>query len=151
MAKTDMSKHEKRTLKNKGRDEKKENKQTFKLDKFEIGDADKLEESLNDELIRSVKDRFDEMSKEFNKFYKIWIFFFFILIIFYSFDKISQKRDKTDFLKLQFFIDNKSINYRLLKPYYETTDNVPLVIFLHGSGERGNDNEMQLIYGANLF
>ena len=45
--------------------------QTFKLDKFEIGDADKLEESLNDELIRSVKDRFDEMSKEFNKFYKL--------------------------------------------------------------------------------
>lgn len=44
--------------------------QTFKLDKFEIGDADKLEESLNDEIIRSVKDRFDEMSKEFNKFYK---------------------------------------------------------------------------------
>ena len=77
--------------------------------------------------------------------------FFFILIIFYSFDMISQKRDKTDFLKLQFSIDNKSINYRLLKPYYETTDNVPLVIFLHGSGERGNDNEMQLIYGANLF
>jgi N12 class adenine-specific DNA methylase len=34
MAKTDMSKHEKRTLKNKGRDEKKENKQTFKLEKI---------------------------------------------------------------------------------------------------------------------
>ena len=76
---------------------------------------------------------------------------FFIVIIFYSFDTISQKRDKIDFLKLQFSIDNKSINYRLLKPYYETTDNVPLVIFLHGSGERGNDNEMQLIHGANFF
>ena len=76
---------------------------------------------------------------------------FFILIIFYSFDTISQKRDKTDFLKLQFSADNKSINYRLLKPYYETTDNVPLVIFLHGSGERGNDNEMQLIHGGNFF
>ena len=76
---------------------------------------------------------------------------FIILIIFYSFDTISQKRDKTDFLKLQFSIDNKFINYRLLKPYYETTDNVPLVIFLHGSGERGNDNEMQLIHGANFF
>ena len=36
---------------------------------------------------------------------------FFILIIFYSFDTISQKRDKTDFLKLQFSADNKSINY----------------------------------------
>ena len=45
--------------------------QTLKLDKFVIGDVDKLEESLNDELIRSVKDRFDEMSKEFKKFYKI--------------------------------------------------------------------------------
>jgi len=34
MAKTDMTKHEKRILKNKGRDEKKENKQTFKLEKI---------------------------------------------------------------------------------------------------------------------
>ena len=26
--------------------------------------------------------------------------------------------------------------------------NVPLIIFLHGSGERGDDNELQLTHGA---
>ena len=34
MAKTDMSKHEKRILKNKNREDQKESKQTFRLDKI---------------------------------------------------------------------------------------------------------------------
>ncbi|HBX46492.1 MAG TPA: phospholipase, partial [Porphyromonadaceae bacterium] len=27
----------------------------------------------------------------------------------------------------------------------------PLVVFLHGAGERGNDNEAQLTHGGNMF
>lgn len=42
--------------------------------------------------------------------------------------------------------------YRLLKPDQEKAgETYPLVIFLHGSGERGNDNEKQLVHIAPSF
>jgi predicted peptidase len=45
-----------------------------------------------------------------------------------------------------------SLPYRLLKPKnYDPRQKYPLVIFLHGAGERGNDNEKQLIHGMNDF
>lgn len=44
--------------------------------------------------------------------------------------------------------DNKALNYRLLKPKaYEAGKKYPMVIFLHGAGERGNDNAKQLVHG----
>ncbi|MEI6888666.1 MAG: prolyl oligopeptidase family serine peptidase [Bacteroidales bacterium] len=44
-----------------------------------------------------------------------------------------------------------TLNYRLLFPDYDTVRKYPLVIFLHGSGERGNDNEAQLQWGVMNF
>jgi|TARA_B110000263_G_scaffold92750_1_gene81068 archaellum component FlaC len=44
--------------------------QTFKLDKLEIGEVENLENSIDEELIKSITSRFNEMSNEFNKFYK---------------------------------------------------------------------------------
>jgi predicted peptidase len=44
-----------------------------------------------------------------------------------------------------------TLNYRLLSPDYNTLRKYPLVIFLHGSGERGNDNESQLKWGVMNF
>jgi predicted peptidase len=42
--------------------------------------------------------------------------------------------------------------YRVLYPEnYDKTKKYPLVLFLHGAGERGNDNESQLTHGAKLF
>jgi predicted peptidase len=41
--------------------------------------------------------------------------------------------------------------YRMLIPDYDTISKYPLVIFLHGSGERGNDNEAQLKWGVLNF
>ncbi len=42
--------------------------------------------------------------------------------------------------------------YRLLKPKnYDATQKYPLVIFLHGAGERGNDNQKQLVHGMSDF
>jgi predicted peptidase len=48
----------------------------------------------------------------------------------------------------------KELNYRLLKPEgYDPASPTayPLVIFLHGAGERGDDNEAQLKHGAREF
>lgn len=44
-----------------------------------------------------------------------------------------------------------TLNYRLLFPDANPLRKYPLVIFLHGSGERGNDNEAQLKWGVQSF
>lgn len=42
--------------------------------------------------------------------------------------------------------------YRLLKPMENKAgEKYPLVLFLHGAGERGTDNKAQLIHGSTLF
>ncbi|HWA35791.1 MAG TPA: prolyl oligopeptidase family serine peptidase [Cyclobacteriaceae bacterium] len=46
----------------------------------------------------------------------------------------------------------EELPYRVLLPKdYDKTKKYPLVLFLHGAGERGNDNEAQLTHGARLF
>ena len=44
------------------------------------------------------------------------------------------------------------LNYQIMYPH-DFVDNrkYPLMIFLHGGGERGDDNSMQLIHGSKLF
>ncbi|WP_157492600.1 carboxylesterase family protein [Echinicola pacifica] len=45
-----------------------------------------------------------------------------------------------------------SLRYRLLLPKgYKSSKEYPLVLFLHGAGERGSDNEKQLSHGSSLF
>jgi len=59
----------------------------------------------------------------------------------------------TDF-EARTFINNSgdTLNYRLLKPAkYDSTKSYPLVVFLHGAGERGSDNYSQLKWGAPHF
>lgn len=42
--------------------------------------------------------------------------------------------------------------YRILYPEnYDKTKKYPLVLFLHGAGERGINNESQLVHGSKLF
>lgn len=45
-----------------------------------------------------------------------------------------------------------TLPYRVLLPKnYEASKKYPLILFLHGSGERGRDNEAQLTHGWKLF
>lgn len=47
---------------------------------------------------------------------------------------------------------NDTLNYRILYPKRIDQEKVyPLILFLHGSGERGHDNEKQLLHGGNYF
>ena len=41
-----------------------------------------------------------------------------------------------------------TLNYRLLFPDADTLRKYPLVIFLHGSGERGSDNDAPIKMGS---
>jgi len=63
---------------------------------------------------------------------------------------ISQ--DLSAYEKKQFVTSAGDLPYRILLPKdYKKSKSYPLILFLHGSGERGNDNEQQLTHGAQLF
>ncbi len=71
---------------------------------------------------------------------------FFIL----SFMARSQSADLFD--KLLYVSKKDTLPYRLLKPVNPGVKAVyPLFIFLHGAGERGNDNEAQIKHISDLF
>ena len=57
------------------------------------------------------------------------------------------------FEKKEFICKNGDrLPYRILYPEnYNESDKYPLVLFLHGAGERGNDNEKQLVHGVKTF
>jgi predicted peptidase len=56
------------------------------------------------------------------------------------------------FQKKEFIFKGDTLRYRVLYPaHYDKSKSYPLVLFLHGSGERGNDNVKQLVWGASLF
>ncbi|MDB5223113.1 MAG: prolyl oligopeptidase family serine peptidase [Chitinophagaceae bacterium] len=51
----------------------------------------------------------------------------------------------------KFINKGDTLNYRQLFPDADPLRKYPLIIFLHGSGERGNDNEAQLKWGVMNF
>jgi len=61
--------------------------------------------------------------------------------------------DKTgEFQKGAFVSNSDTLNYQILLPIgFDSKKEYPLVLFLHGSGERGYDNEAQLTHGGDLF
>jgi predicted peptidase len=61
-------------------------------------------------------------------------------------------QDRSLYEKKEFIQGNDTLRYRVLYPLdYHKGKKYPVVLFLHGSGERGNDNESQLSWGADLF
>ena len=44
--------------------------QTFKLDKLEFNGLDDLERKINSDIIKSIKNRFSDMTSDLKKFYK---------------------------------------------------------------------------------
>jgi len=47
---------------------------------------------------------------------------------------------------------NGSMPYRILLPKdFNASKKYPVIFFLHGMGERGNDNDIQLVHGSSLF
>src|SRR5665213_1560418 len=65
----------------------------------------------------------------------------------------SAKAQDTSLYTKHFFVHNRdTMPYRVLLPLnFNPHKKYPLILFLHGSGERGNDNEKQLVHGGSLF
>ena len=84
------------------------------------------------------------------KFIRSFIIFF---VIFFTCVDIAFAQASSSRFSSNIYVNSKgdSLRYRLLFPDSDTLRKYPLVIFLHGSGERGNDNEAQLKWGVMNF
>jgi predicted peptidase len=61
-------------------------------------------------------------------------------------------QDKSSFIKAELVEGKDTLRYRILYPEnFDPAKKYPLVLFLHGAGERGSNNEKQLVHGSNLF
>jgi len=59
---------------------------------------------------------------------------------------------KEDFKKEHFILNGDTLNYRVLYPNdFSEEEKYPVVLVLHGAGERGDNNESQLVHGSDLF
>jgi predicted peptidase len=82
------------------------------------------------------------------RLFLLFILVFLLIIIFFRPGRtpIPTYKNKT------FTANGDTLPYRLLEPVRIKTGRIyPLVIFLHGAGERGNDNEKQLTHGTYIF
>ena len=77
------------------------------------------------------------------------ILFFFLSALFSGFCKAQ---DFSLYKKSWLVQGSDTLPYRLLLPEnYDPLKKYPLVFFLHGAGERGDNNQSQLTHGAALF
>ena len=72
-----------------------------------------------------------------------------LLLLFFSGITNAQQ----ELFKHEVFVSNNdTLKFRILLPKdFSLDQQYPLVLFLHGAGERGNDNISQLIHGSKLF
>lgn len=77
---------------------------------------------------------------------------FFLLAITVLSGSMSSAQHSVTFEKRDFTLQHNVLPYRILYPQeYDAGKHYPLVVFLHGSGARGNDNESQLSNLPGIF
>lgn len=66
---------------------------------------------------------------------------------------VKAQDNNHDLYERQFFIEGDDTLFcRILSPlHFSPEKKYPLIVVLHGSGERGNDNDAQLKWGSDLF
>lgn len=81
--------------------------------------------------------------------------FLFSLLCFYGLNPAFAQDTPEEtgvFLFRKFSKGDQTLNYRILYPQDFSEDKkYPLIVFLHGRGERGDDNNAQLLHGSRLF
>ena len=79
-------------------------------------------------------------------------FYLLTLCVLFSMEQTAYAQDFSLYKK-EFLIEgNDTLKYRVLYPEnFNPAQKYPVLFFLHGRGESGNDNEKQLTHGAKLF
>lgn len=76
----------------------------------------------------------------------------FYFLLFMVFPVCVTAQDFSSYEKKEFVNKGDTLRYRILYPKnYVKSKPYPVITLLHGSGERGNNNEAQLTHGGKLF
>ncbi|MFI2743288.1 prolyl oligopeptidase family serine peptidase [Zhouia sp. PK063] len=76
-------------------------------------------------------------------------YLFFLMLVCFGF---VNAQTQNGFKAERFVEGNDTLHYQILYPeHFSKQKQYPVVLFLHGAGERGNDNTSQLIHGSTLF
>tara|TARA_R110002012_G_scaffold263456_1_gene446287 strand:- start:122988 stop:123770 length:783 start_codon:yes stop_codon:yes gene_type:complete len=74
-----------------------------------------------------------------------------IAIVFFTIVAQSYAQENV-YAEASFIKELDTLKYRILYPKnFSDTNKYPVVFFLHGAGERGEDNQKQLVHGSGLF
>lgn len=80
------------------------------------------------------------------------LFAFFVLVILFFSSQLAKAQSVPQYEMRMFVSQNDTLLYRILYPdNYDAGHKYPVLLFLHGAGERGNDNQRQLNLGGDLF
>lgn len=75
-----------------------------------------------------------------------------VLLLLLATGSTGRAQDKSLFEKRWLVQGGDTLPYRILFPQaFDSSQTYPVLFFLHGAGERGRDNEKQLVHGANKF
>lgn len=75
-----------------------------------------------------------------------------LIVLFLYFPLLLVAQNHEEFKKEAYIENGDTLNYRVMFPEgFSEEKEYPLVLFLHGAGERGNDNKAQLTHGSELF
>ncbi|APY09417.1 phospholipase [Winogradskyella sp. J14-2] len=76
-----------------------------------------------------------------------------IIFILYSLITTTFVSAQEHIFKEKFHVKGEdTLQYRIMYPEnFSEEETYPVVLFLHGAGERGNDNKKQLVHGSKLF
>jgi predicted peptidase len=76
-----------------------------------------------------------------------------LMVVLFCFGSITNSFSQTHLFSHEKYVNSKgeTLKYRQLISDYNPQIKYPLIIFLHGSGERGDDNEAQLKWGVLNF
>jgi predicted peptidase len=75
-----------------------------------------------------------------------------LILSFLTLQLSAQAQDRELFERREFTSEGDTLRYRVLYPEgFSEAKEYPLIIVLHGAGERGSDNEAQLTHGSDLF
>ncbi|MCJ8166774.1 prolyl oligopeptidase family serine peptidase [Pontibacter sp. E15-1] len=79
-------------------------------------------------------------------------FFAFLLCLFFTAAGVQAQGELDAYARKTYVKGNDTLPYRILYPKnFDPARKYPLVLVLHGAGERGDDNQKQLVYGAKRF
>lgn len=75
-----------------------------------------------------------------------------VLVLILIFFGIKLHAQETLYKAENFIKNQDTLRYRIMLPEnFDTTKQYPIILFLHGAGERGKDNNKQLTHGSKLF